>query len=217
MAGIIPPARPRARSETVTRGMLETIAPSAESKRYRRVDVGSAREKSLRDPPMKTTFARCVSIALLLHIAPAAASAEKVKAVAATTARTQAAPATKPAGPGKGAELAALEQKLLGTWRGGDCVGDYTFNADGTYELNHFTPGNNTLTGTWSLRWDALPPTLVVLCKTSDFKKTAPNWPEYEYLGKPLESKVIELTKDTLVCRFENEKEALRYERPNEK
>jgi len=73
----------------------------------------------------------------------------------------------------------ALERKMDGGWKGGACMGDYTFNRDGTFEVQHFTPGNNTLTGTWSLRWDALPPTLVLTCKTSDFKKKDPSRQEY--------------------------------------
>lgn len=49
---------------------------------------------------------------------------------------------------------ATLEQKLVGHWRGEPCQGDYTFKPDGTYELRNFTPGGNTLTGTWSIRND---------------------------------------------------------------
>src|SRR5207253_2957451 len=41
---------------------------------------------------------------------------------------------------------AALEQKLHGAWKGGACVGDYTFHPDGMFVLNHFTPGNSTVT-----------------------------------------------------------------------
>ncbi len=148
---------------------------------------------------MKATFARCVLAGLLLQIA--------------TNALSQDLPAGQDAGKGKGGELAALEKMLLGTWHGPACGGDYTFNADGTFDLQHFTPGNNTLTGTWSVRWDALPPTLVLKCRTSDFKKNDPNRPEYEYLGKILELKLVELNSDTLAYRFPNEKAERRYER----
>jgi hypothetical protein len=110
--------------------------------------------------------------------------------------------------------LAVLTQELLGAWRGPDCGGDYTFNADGTYELRHFTPGNNTLTGAWSIRWDALPPTLVLVCKTFDFKIIAPDRAEYEYLGKPLELKLVELSGDALVYRFPDAKGEVRFSRP---
>jgi hypothetical protein len=145
---------------------------------------------------MKTNLARCVLIVLLLQIA-------------ATTARAQNVPVSQSVGVARGAELAALEQKLIGAWKGGPCVGDYTFNPDGTFELTHFTPGNNILTGTWFVRWDELPPTLVVTCKTSDFKKRAPSWPEYKYLDKPRELKLLELNSDTFTCRFSNGKEDL--------
>lgn len=163
---------------------------------------------------MKTTLARCFLIALLLQIATAPVTAGKIKAQASTTAQAPDVAATQPAGPGRGDELAALERKLLGTWTGGACVGNYTFDADGTFDLKYYTPGNNTLTGTWSLRWDALPPTLVLTCKTSDFKKKDPTRPEYEYLGKALELKLLELDSDTLVYRFPNDKHEMRYERP---
>ncbi len=140
---------------------------------------------------MKTILELCVSLALFLQIAAAPAAADKAKG----------APATQPAGLAKADALAALEQKLLGTWRGLPCEGDYTFNPDGTYTLANFTPGQNTLTGTWSIRWDALPPTLLLNCKTSDFKKKFPDWPEYEYLGKTQEVKLLELNNDTLLYR----------------
>src|SRR5688572_25898464 len=78
----------------------------------------------------------------------------------AQTART----ADKPREP-----LVALEKKLHGMWESGrDCVGDLTLRADGTFERLHYSPGNNKLTGTWELRWNALPPTLVLTCKDSD-------------------------------------------------
>ena len=39
----------------------------------------------------------------------------------------------------------------MGNWKGPACGGDYTFSADGTFELRSFTPGGNTLTGTYLL------------------------------------------------------------------
>ena len=65
--------------------------------------------------------------------------------------------------------LRALEKKLHGTWDGnGPCVGKLLFKADGTYERRHYSPANINSGGTWSLRWDDLPPTLTLNCKTSD-------------------------------------------------
>jgi hypothetical protein len=150
---------------------------------------------------MNTTFARCALIALLLQIATGAVRARNV-------------PASQPAGPAKGGAAAALEQKLLGAWKGPACGGDYTFNADGTFELENYTPGQNSLTGTWSIRWDALPPTLVLMCKTSDFRKKDPTRSEYEYLGKALELKILELDNDTFVFRSPRVKAETRYARP---
>ena len=105
-----------------------------------------------------------------------------------------------------------LERMLHGEWKGGACVGDYTFNSDGTFELQHFTPGNNTLAGTWSLRWDALPPTLVLTCKTSDFTKKDPSRQEYEYLGKALEVKLTQLNDEDLAYQYPDG-HTKRYER----
>ena len=66
----------------------------------------------------------------------------------------------------------ALEKKLHGAWKGeSSCLGDLTLRADGTYEKTRCGPGNNTFAGTWKVRWDALPPTLVMTCKTSDDPK----------------------------------------------
>lgn len=163
---------------------------------------------------MNTACGFCTLIALLLQIATAPATAAKIQAKASAPLPARSVAMSQAAGVAGGGALAALEQKLLGTWRGGPCVGNYTFNADGTYKLSNFTPGSNTLTGTWSLRWDALPPTLVVTCKTSDFKKNDPTGPEWEYLGKPLELKLLELNSDVLVYRFPNEKLEMRCERP---
>jgi hypothetical protein len=109
---------------------------------------------------------------------------------------------TRPAtgGAPKESELRALEDKLLGEWHGPACGGNYTFGKDQSFKLESFTPGGNTITGTWSIRWDELPPTLVLDCKTSDFTKD-PNREEFAYLGKEWPLKIIELNDRRLVYR----------------
>src|SRR4051794_11555307 len=83
-----------------------------------------------------------------------------------------------------------IEQKLVGEWtKGGACIGDITFRADGTYERKHFSPGNNTLTGRWKVRWDALPPTLVLICEQSD---------RMDFVGKTWEVKITRLDDEGL-------------------
>jgi hypothetical protein len=155
---------------------------------------------------MKAILALCALPALLLPPTPAPLAAAPFQSRPSLAAPIQNVAASQPAGVAKGGELAALERKLLGTWQGGPCAGDYTFNADGTFQLKHFTPGGNTLTGAWSLRWDALPPTLVLTFKTSDFKEKDPGRAEYRHLGKSLEVKVLELDDASLVYRLPSDK-----------
>jgi hypothetical protein len=65
--------------------------------------------------------------------------------------------------------LTALERKLHAEWIGqGPCDGRLTLRADGTYERRRCGPAGINSAGTWKVRWDALPPTLVLICKTSD-------------------------------------------------
>jgi len=116
-------------------------------------------------------------------------------------------PAYEPAAPGKNDELDALEQKLLGRWKGPACGGDYTFNPDGTFDLQHYTPGNHTITGSWSVRWDALPPTLVLVCNKSDSP---------EYVGIVLEPKLVELNSEGFAYRFPDTEWISRFSRQDD-
>jgi hypothetical protein len=105
--------------------------------------------------------------------------------------------------PGK--EVAALEKKLLGAWRGQEgCSGRYVFCADGTYELAGFGPAANETAGTWKVRWDALPPTLVLTCKTSESD---------DEIGKDTELKVQQLEDASLTLLYPD-KMVFHYERP---
>jgi hypothetical protein len=101
-------------------------------------------------------------------------------------------------------ELAALEKKLHGDWVGhGACAGEITFRPDGTYEDRHVGPSGYNSAGNWDIRWDALPPTLVLSPKTSD----TPGG-----LGKRCPMKILELDKGLVVdC---GSKKIIRYERP---
>jgi hypothetical protein len=83
------------------------------------------------------------------------------------------------------ASIDALVKKLHGQWRGGPCQGDFTFNADGTFELKHYTPAGHALSGKWSVRFDALPATLVLKCEKSEVE---------EYVGKTMERKLTALS-----------------------
>jgi hypothetical protein len=149
---------------------------------------------------MKTTLLFCAVVALLLQInAASRAGNNRDVGMLCDGARVD---LFQPGDMEKGQALAALERKLLGSWDGPPCGGDYTFKSDGTLEVQNFTPGRNTLTGTWSIRWDALPPTLILTCKTSDFTQRDTTRPEYRYLGKPREFKLVELNDNAF--SFEN-------------
>lgn len=83
----------------------------------------------------------------------------------------------------------AAERNLLGEWKGPACGGDWTYAEGGTFSAVHFTPGNNQLTGTWEMRWTALPPTLVQTCKTSD---------DPSFVGRTWERRVVQLDDESL-------------------
>jgi hypothetical protein len=99
----------------------------------------------------------------------------------------------------------ALERKLHGEWIGGPCVGELTLAADGSFERRNYSPGGNKLTGNWELQWNALPPTLVLSCKTSD---------DPDYVGKTSKFKLIQLDDEALALghRYED-----RYKRVKKK
>lgn len=89
--------------------------------------------------------------------------------------------------------LQALENKLQGAWKGkGPCDGELLIRADGTFQRRHFSPGNNSLSGKWQVRWDALPPTLVLVCETSD---------RDFFVGKTTQLAVLTLNEADLVYR----------------
>lgn len=91
--------------------------------------------------------------------------------------------------------LTALERKLHAEWVGqGPCDGRLTLRADGTYERRLYGPAGINSAGTWKVRWDALPPTLVLVCKTSD----GPG----EDAGTTYEPKLIQLDDAALVYKF---------------
>jgi hypothetical protein len=115
-------------------------------------------------------------------------------------------PATPPPNVGGVADgrPVALERKLHGTWKGGACVGVLTLRANGTFERRHYSPGNNMLTGTWEVRWDALPPTLTLTCKDADFAG---------YVGTTQAVKLVHLDDDILAWKFADDKHLVRFER----
>jgi hypothetical protein len=111
-----------------------------------------------------------------------------------------------PAGKERAKDLAALEEKMLGDWKGQTgCAGDFFFRADGTYELKRHGPAGHDLAGTWKIRWDALPPTLVLTCKSSDVD---------EEVGVTREVKLVQLDDKNLAIDRAKESVSL-YARVN--
>jgi hypothetical protein len=99
-----------------------------------------------------------------------------------------------PSGKERGKELAALEKKMLGIWKGrGGCDGRLVFRADGTYELTEYGPAPYDSAGTWRVRWDALPATLVLTCKTAEVP---------DAVGKTMEVKLINLDDNRLAFKY---------------
>jgi len=96
----------------------------------------------------------------------------------------------------RGKDLAALEQKMLGVWQGGGCDGRLVLRADGTYELTDYGPAGQKFAGTFRVRWDALPPTLVLTCKTSRVQ---------ELVGKTTEVRLVKLDDKNLVVEYVNQ------------
>jgi hypothetical protein len=65
-------------------------------------------------------------------------------------------------------ELSAMEQKMVGVWKGGGgCEGNIVLRADGTYKLTDFGPAPTDSAGTWKVQSDVVPAILVLTCKTS--------------------------------------------------
>ena len=100
-------------------------------------------------------------------------------------------------------ELTSLEGKLHGAWTGGPCQGEFILGADGTFERQHYSPGSNQLAGTWEVRWDALPPTMVLSCETSDAQ---------EFVGKTWEVKLVHLDNKALAYQHPGQR-PVRYKR----
>ena len=91
-------------------------------------------------------------------------------------------------------ELAVLEKKMLGAWKGQTgCDGNFLFRADGTYELTEYGPAPHDSAGTWKVRWDALPPTLVLTCKAAEIP---------DEVGKTTEVKLIKLDAKSLAIEY---------------
>ncbi len=116
------------------------------------------------------------------------------------------APATQTADK-PGDSSATLEKKLYGSWRDDNpCPGgQLILNADGTYERLRYGPGAYHLTGTWHVRWDALPPTLVLTCKTCN-DPDLNNTPE-RYNQR---LKLVQLDDESLVYQFTNDPQAFK-------
>jgi hypothetical protein len=86
-----------------------------------------------------------------------------------------------------------IETKLHGEWKGGACQGTLILRPNGRFERSGYTPGNNKLSGTWKVRWDALPPTLVLKCDASDFD---------DNVGKSEEFVILQLDEKTLGYQY---------------
>jgi hypothetical protein len=98
----------------------------------------------------------------------------------------------------------ALERKLWGTWRGGPCGGDLTFKSNGVFERRHYGPANQSLSGTWVVQWNALPPTLVLTCTDADWAGL---------IGTKQELKIVQLDDAALAYLYAGSVDPTHYKR----
>jgi hypothetical protein len=105
-----------------------------------------------------------------------------------------------------GGDAAAADGRAIhGAWRGtGPCDGSLELRADGTFTRQHFSPGDNRLAGSWAVRWDDEPPTLVLTCESSD---------EPAHVGRAVEVKIVRLDGEALVYEHETGGGLTRYAR----
>ena len=98
----------------------------------------------------------------------------------------------------------SLERQLWGTWRGAACAGELILKANGTFARRHYGPAGHSLSGTWAVRWDALPPTLVLTCRDAD-------WPGD--IGTAEEVKLVRLDGEALAYHRAGSDQPTRYAR----
>ena len=80
-----------------------------------------------------------------------------------------------------------------------------TLRGNGTFARRHYGPDNQALSGTWKVRWDALPPTLVLTCTDADHPGD---------IGTVQEVKVVQLDAATLAYQQAGADQPARYTRP---
>ena len=86
--------------------------------------------------------------------------------------------------------------------------GTVTFEPDGAYVWRNFGPAGMNSAGKWEVRWDALPATLILNCKTSD---------DDDDVGKALELKITQLDESTFSYKFNTNQPAASYLREKKK
>ena len=70
-------------------------------------------------------------------------------------------------------ELAAVKEKVCGSWHGDQCEGEYTFRPNGTYDfVLDGGPIPVSHGGVWNLRGDPAKPTLVMHCRKGARRET---------------------------------------------
>lgn len=99
----------------------------------------------------------------------------------------------------------SLKEKIHGAWKGyGPCDGDLTLNANGTYARKWVGPGGDSDSGTWSLKWDALPPTLTFECEKADSE---------ELEGRSIPGKLVRLDDDGMEILYDGSSQPIVFRR----
>jgi hypothetical protein len=109
------------------------------------------------------------------------------------------------------AMMAAMDRRLPGVWRGtGPCDGQLTVRAEGTYERAHYSPGDNHVSGRWTVKRDGGRPVLVMTCDAAD------NADDVGGIGSISEVEIVRVDADVLEYRAAGQQSATRYERAAE-
>ena len=103
------------------------------------------------------------------------------------------------------AAASAVKRDARGVWRGmGPCDGRLIIRADGTFERIHYSPGDNHLSGSWTVASDGERHVLSLTCDASD---------DAGKMGVTTELEIVRLDAAVLEYRAAGQQNRARYKR----